>query len=268
MYELRKLTPDERSSPLVSLLDIPDPEVDLTAFDQPLAGIEGFWPITPDDFLDTEERAKNGWCMLNNGVGYLAVEQKLPGVSEEMLQWMFAWQGLDPLNYTVLWPAAHHSAAVSDVDRQKIRNPMVSMEHKCQGITVFTVEDSPIGLQDNITIYLSPEKMGLTARKYYAKPFRIIGGSFIRQLRTELNPGKKWVGIVTHAVTPNKTGVRVQTHIWIGCRLLRGAVKRLDKVSLQPTPDFTKMLAQCTAREWTAIAKSLPSAYAMMNGKL
>ncbi len=262
MYELRKLTAAESASPLAALLDCQVPAADLSPFARPLPAAEAFYPSVPDDILDPTERTPNGWRLLDNGAGYLTVEQDMPGVTLEMLRWMIAWQGLEPLNYCVLDPLHHHSAAVSDVDREKLLSPVVSNEHKSQGVTLFTVEQTGSALHDNITMYLSPEKMGLDCRAYYAGDARVLGGTFIRQDRAEKDPGKKWVGIVAHIVAPTEQGVRVTTRMWVGCRLLRGVVKRLDRVSLQPTAEVLQALAEHTAAQWAALAAALPRAWA------
>lgn len=265
MYTLRKLSDEEKKSPLASLLDIPITVPELSGFTETLEEKECYYPQTPNDIINSTKREPNGWAVLENGVGYITVGQNMPGVTVEMLEWMFAWQGLSPLNYAVLNPDTHHSAAVSDVDREKLMNPYLPIDVKCQGITLLTVEDTPVGLQDNITLYSSPEDLGITKQ---IPETVLIGGSFIRQNRTEMNPGKKWMGIIMHQITPEENGVSVLIRIWVGCRILRKEIKRLDNVSIQPTPEFTQMLARQTAQDWAKLSKSLPAVYEITKGKL
>ena len=51
--------------------------------------------------------AETGWCVLPDGVAYVAVRTAMPGVSAEMVDWWFDWHPDDPLRYRVWHPAAH-----------------------------------------------------------------------------------------------------------------------------------------------------------------
>ena len=68
-------------------------------------------PLRPDQVLQFKDRnrlfepgyleAEAGWCILPDGTGYLANLTKMPGVTPEMIDWFFAWHGLDNLRYKI-----------------------------------------------------------------------------------------------------------------------------------------------------------------------
>ncbi len=51
--------------------------------------------------------APTGWCILPDGVGYVAVETDMPEVSGEMVDWWFDWHQRSPERYRIWHPIAH-----------------------------------------------------------------------------------------------------------------------------------------------------------------
>jgi len=51
--------------------------------------------------------AATGWCVLPDGVGYVAVATEMPGVSGEMVDWWFDWHPRSPERYRAWHPLAH-----------------------------------------------------------------------------------------------------------------------------------------------------------------
>ena len=111
---------------------------------QPVPSMPREQAILPDDMniiLNQQACPKSsGYCMLENGGGYLTVKSTLPGVTKEMLQWMVAWHGLEPVHYMAINGETHHSSAVSEPDGEKIGRSFLTMEEKSQGISVYTVD--------------------------------------------------------------------------------------------------------------------------------
>jgi len=53
--------------------------------------------------LETE----TGWCLLPDGIGYVAVRTPMPGTTAAMWDWWFDWHQRDPARYRVWCPEAH-----------------------------------------------------------------------------------------------------------------------------------------------------------------
>lgn len=54
--------------------------------------------------------AETGWCLLPDGVGYVAARTPMPGVRGEMVDWWFDWHPRRPGRYEAWHPEAHVSA--------------------------------------------------------------------------------------------------------------------------------------------------------------
>ena len=216
------------------------------------------------EFKPDRVPGKSGYCMLEDGASYITVKSRLPGVSAEMLQWMTAWQGLEPVNYMAVNSETHHSAAVSDLDREKIGRPMLSAEQRSQGIIVYTVDQIAGELQGAVTSYLSPADQGLDLAQYVKSGAVTIGGTVLRQRHAETDPQKKSLSIEISVIRDTGDGVEVQTHVWCGYKILRRVSKRFDGAGIQPTEASTAALAQHIAGEWAQIGRILPTLYREM----
>ena len=232
---------------------------------QPVPSMPREQAILPDDMniiLNQQACPKSsGYCMLENGGGYLTVKSTLPGVTKEMLQWMVALPGLEPVHYMAINGETHHSSAVSEPDGEKIGRSFLTMEEKSQGISVYTVDLIGGELQDTITYYLSPADQGLSPERYVRSGVVTIGGTVLRQLHSETDPQKKSLNIMVSIVRDREDGVEVQTHLWAGYKLLRRQAKRFDANGIQPTEESLGVLANHIADEWAQIGHVLPELY-------
>lgn len=81
-------------------------------------------PIDPGQALALEDvdrlldpaplERETGWCVLPDGVAYVAVRTAMPDVSGEMVDWWFDWHPRDPLRYRVWHPAAHRGNSLDE----------------------------------------------------------------------------------------------------------------------------------------------------------
>lgn len=124
-------------------------------------------------------------------MGYLAVNNKFPGVTLDMIKWWFAWHPLESLRYKIWDPYCHPYAAIADVDREKIQNPNMAIEDKISDVVHFVCEDIGGGVQDIVIHFRPVEEIGFTKEeldKAHAGCRRIWPGR--ESCRTERkNPG-------------------------------------------------------------------------------
>ncbi|MNP61342.1 hypothetical protein D3C76_1565170 [compost metagenome] len=73
------------------------------------------------------DEVETGYCILENGAGYVSVNNKFPGVSLDMINWWFAWHALEDLRYMLWFRDGHYGISISDEDREKILNPETPM---------------------------------------------------------------------------------------------------------------------------------------------
>lgn len=258
---LRELKDYEKTLPIIKFRDFPVVKADKRV--APLDPAKAIYPEDINIILDeTKVPDVSGYCLLDNGASYISVKTSLPGVTKEMLQWMVAWQGLEPANYMVLNPKIHHSAAISDIDREKINLKFLSLEQKCQGIYVYQINKINDELEGTIVSYLSPADQGFDPDMYVNSGALTIGGAVLRQAHEEKDPQKKSINIMISVVREAEDGVDVHTHLWGGYKILRRESKRFDVNGIQPTEEYTEMLANYIADEWAQVGNILPKLYA------
>jgi len=119
----RGLSPEEEKLPLAKYYDLPlygpgplqQQLIDAGSIDPKLA-------IKAEDFLDLlqptgYQKAEYGYCMMEDGTGYLAVYTTYPNCTPEMLSWWFRWLNVHTkgmpkykgnLKYKIWNPADHY----------------------------------------------------------------------------------------------------------------------------------------------------------------
>jgi phloretin hydrolase len=51
------------------------------------------------------------------------VNNKMPGVTVDMLDWWFAWHSLAGMHYGIWYPPGHFGISISEKDRKKVLDP-------------------------------------------------------------------------------------------------------------------------------------------------
>ena len=190
MAELKELSPEDRAKRYAKWYYEPIAEPDAGLLEQLSHG-----PMDPskaqrieniNDFLNPGYfEVETGYCILPNGAGYLAVNNKMPGVTADMVNWWFAWHSLDPLRYKIWYPPAHVSVEVSGPSRKKILDQATPPALKFQGITHHVVG----GYRRTTRRYLDqlPDPRGVRVRhEPLALPERGHAGG---RERTKRSPG-------------------------------------------------------------------------------
>ena len=133
-------------------------------------------PIDPSKALPIERisdllnpgygEVEAGWCVLPNGAGYVANHIPMPGVTVDMVNWWYAWHGLEDLRYKLWWPQDHFAISMSDEDRQKVLDPKRPMTLKFQGLTHHVIEDVGGGTANIAIRFLTPEEVGFDISRF------------------------------------------------------------------------------------------------------
>ena len=219
----RQLTPEERAKPYAKYYDAPLAEFDsdLLAQLRPDAPIDPALALAPErinDLLDPGyHEVETGWCVLDNGAGYVAVNMKMPGVTVEMVDWWYAWHGLEDLRYMLWFPPGHLGIRVDDETRAKILDPSRSLAQKYQGLTHHVHEDVGGG-PDNIDIsFLTPEDLGFDMARFKPPAVATVVGGFGWQKAAGAPPDAPPApAIMLHFVREIDGGVEYRTRFWMG----------------------------------------------------
>ncbi len=98
---------------------------------------------------------ETGWCVLEDGVAYVAVRTAMPNVSGEMVDWWFDWHPRDPLRYRIWHPAAHRDNSLQPASHARKRAHWGTVHHP--------VEDVGTGLVYARIEFKAPSEMGMAS---------------------------------------------------------------------------------------------------------
>lgn len=202
---------------------------------------------------------ETGYCTLKNGAGYLAVNNKFPGTTLEMIKWWFAWHPLEQARYRIWNPYCHQSVAVSDQDRAKILDPSLPLEDKIADVIHFVMEDIGGGMEDVVIHFRPVEELGFTKEKLAASKAYAIGGYGLTENRA--HPTGKTPAIMLHYYRETEDGVESRTRFWLGYRIINGKPVCVLPPDVK-VPEFVAMgLAMHNVEEFSHLASFLPDLY-------
>lgn len=170
-----------------------------------------------DRLLDPEPMAvETGWCMLADGVGYVAVRTAMPGVSTEMIDWWFDWHPRDPLRYRIWHPTAHHG--------NSLQSPPVPGLKAHWGTVHRPVEDVGLGTVHARIEFMRPTELGMALD--LPAGATVVGGYAGDERRRMRHT------LMIHVFIADGDGVLLRSRFWIGAALrpygpLGGAGARL-----------------------------------------
>jgi phloretin hydrolase len=271
------LSPEEEQLPLAEYYDLPlyppGPRelqlIDTCPIDQNLA-------IKAEDFVDLLEptgydKAEYGYCMMDDGTGYMAIYTVYPGCTPKMLGWWFRWLNVHPkgmpegkgnLKYKIWCPPDHFD------------HGFINGKDSTDGI--YAVESIDLGKGEE-RVY------------FFRHPFNLRDYGLTREREQALKAAGCWIDCswvsfhspdAPHRAYPGtylwltisrdcpQGGMEKRTRVWIGYGVKEGKVY-FDK----STPSdmlceqcMRKFLIHCTV-EAQHLSKFLPVLYAEYSGK-
>ncbi len=227
---------------------------------------ETLMPENVNELLnDGYDKVETGYCVLPNGAAYVAVNNKFPGVTLEMINWWFAWHGLEDLRYMLWFRKGHYGIAISDGDRAKILDPSTSMLEKFQGRDHYVIEDTGNGPEDIKISFLPPEELGFDMNKFNSKAVTVVGGNGVSQAHSG---GPKAPAIMLHLFREIPGGVESRTRFWMGYHMIDKKPCKLLPEGIQVPIQAPMGLAFHNVEEYSNLAAILPSLYKEMEGKI
>lgn len=207
--------------------------------------------------------AGTGYRVMDDGSGYVAVRQFLPGVTKEMMGWWSLWHPREDLRYKLWFPAGHK--AIRDVTPEDIEvytqlSPDIEGREIC-GQRLHMIEDTGMGYENVSIEFLTPEQMGFDIdRLNQSEIVWMTGGNGHNWGLSEEAP--MIPAVVLHVAYEGEGGLWIQSHFWMGWQFEDGA----PRLMLPPTnaiPIFgPKALVNHCVREFANLGHILPSLYA------
>lgn len=100
-------------------------------------------------------QCETGWCVLEDGVVYVAVRTEMPHVSGEMVDWWFDWHPRESLRYRVWHPTAHLGNSLESPGTPRAKAHWGAVHHP--------VEDVGVGVVHARIEFRAPSEMGMSS---------------------------------------------------------------------------------------------------------
>lgn len=244
-------------------------------------------PIEPGQALALKEvdrlldpaplERETGWCVLPDGVAYVAVRTAMPEVSGEMVDWWFDWHPRDPMRYRVWHPKAHRdnsleqtpgARAGEDVDVSRKGVPRARGHARAKthwGVVHHPVEDVGTGMVRARIEFEAPTEMGMSndALGHPRVATIVCGYAGDDRLKMRHSP-------MFHVFLREGAGVVLRSRFWLGAALrpygplgsIGGALLNRPGVRRRALPKgLPRALARHCAEEYANLGAILPELY-------
>ena len=276
MAERTELTADEKTRPYAKYYYLPSaPPAAHHA--EMLKDLKPLDPAAADRIQDAADLlnpgytpGENGYCVMPDGSGYIALCHPLKGAAPEMIDWWFAWHGLEDLRYRLWYPEMHVSARLHPAERAKVLDPARTLPQKFQGLTHHVVEDIGGGVFNAVDIsFLSPEDFGFHMTRYNSSNVEALAAANV--MARGVDDPKDGPGLpvcFVHLVRRTADGIEVRNRFWVGYQI----VDRKPVLALPPGMRIPKEAAQGLflhdVQEFANLGSILPQLYGEMEGKV
>jgi hypothetical protein len=211
-----------------------------------------------DRLLDPEPLpCETGWCVLPDGVAYVAVRTAMPHVSGEMVDWWFDWHPRDPLRYRIWHPAAHLD--------NSLQAPSVPGAKAHWGAVHHPVEDVGTGLVHARIEFHMPSEMGMSSNALEDPRVASIVCGYAGDDRLHVRHTPMF-----HVFLREGSGVVLRSRFWLGAMLrpygplggLGTALLNRPLVRRRALPRrLPQALARHCAEEYANLGALLPELY-------
>ncbi len=221
-------------------------------------------PIDPSLALPIENRndmlkpghldSEMGYCIMPDGTGFIAMNTPMPGVTSEMINWWFAWHGLEGLRYKIWDPDDHYDIYVREEDLEHRLDMSLNTRQRNWGTTDIVNEDIGTGALPLGISFMSPEDFGYNMDEFRAP-----------NVLTAINANCKLVEpnipivCFSHVAREIPGGLELRSRFWLGWNVVD---KKPVQVSNQVPLELVAGLARHCPKEYSNLAALLPKVYA------
>ncbi len=213
---------------------------------------------------------ENGYCVMPDGSGCVALCHPMKGATPEMIDWWFAWHGLEDLRYKLWYPEMHVSARLDPDERAKVLDPKRSLPQKFQGLTHHVVEDIGGGVFNAVDIsFLTPEEFGFDMDRY--KPPFVEALAAANVMARGVDDPKDGPGLpvaFVHLVRKTDEGIEVRNRFWVGYQIVDKKPVLMLPPGMRIPEEAVQGLFLHDVQEFANLGSILPQLYAEMEGKV
>jgi hypothetical protein len=251
------------ADPLAEFFDRPSasprPDV-LSALERPMDARDALAIGDMDRLLDPAPLSvETGWCVMDDGVGYVAVRTPMPGTTAAMWDWWFDWQRRDDRRYQVWCPGAHFAISSKPSEREYAK--------PYWGATHFPDEDVGRGREVIRIDFKPPTEYGFSTDALEHPTVGTIVGGLTGSPKRGVQHS-----IMAHVFLRDADGLVLRSRFWLGAVMrpylpdpVAGALARvLNRPAVRrrlPFRAVAEPLAHHCAVEYARLAEMLPDLY-------
>lgn len=264
---VRKLTKEEQSKTYSKYyydsITPPNKELIEILAKGPMESSKALLPEDINDLLNPGYfDVETGYCNLDNGAGYITILNKMPGVTVDMVNWWFAWHGLEDLRYMLWFNKGHYGISIDEEDRKKVLDPNRPMTDRFQGITHYVKEDTGMGIENIAINFLKPEDAGFDIERFKSPNVgTVVVANGLSSMDGAPADAPKIPAIMCHFIREIEGGVEFRTRFWMGYRIIDKKPVKLLPPEIQVPIKAIEALANHAVEEYTHLGSFLPKIY-------
>ncbi len=193
-----------------------------------------------------------GYCVLDNGIGYVANTTFMENVMPKMCDWWFGWHSIgSDLRYKLWDHDDHYYARADKVDY--VKNPDIPYHQKTWGVTHSIKEDIGAGPEEVKLCFKNPKDFGYDVS--------LIGTDKCESLVCAIGEGDT-PAFMTHKFYKVSRGTMVQSRFWMGVGFQDGKLVKILPDGVKVPEIAPKMLYAHSIKEFSNLAAILPELFA------
>lgn len=199
-----------------------------------------------------------GYCVMPDGTGYVSDLNFIPGATAKMVDWWFAWRGLEPLRYVISNPQSHMQAMT--MQTEKMMDVDLSYQERYWDSTQIVVKLGEMGPTTEYMNFKCPSDVGFDMEQIGTEACSSL--ICARCYSKGVPPFAQPDYFVAHQVREVEGGVEVRSRYWLGWNVRYGREDKelQDGLSMPPMLPMGCMLQNMT--EWAHLSSFLPQLYA------
>ena len=276
MSDRKELTAEEQAKPYAKYYYLPSAPPaahhaemlkDLKPLDPTQADrIQDVNDLLSSGYTDSE----NGYCVMPDGSGYIALRHPMPGATPEMIDWWFAWHGLEDLRYKLWYPEMHISASLDPEERAKVLAPARPLPQKFQGLTHHVVEDIGGGVFNAVDIsFLTPQDFGFDMARFKPPYAEALAAANVVARGVEDPPDGPGLPVAfVHLVRRTADGIEVRNRFWVGYQIVDKKPVLMLPAGMSIPEEAAQGLFLHDVQEFANLAAILPQLHREQDGKV
>ena len=258
----RELTALEQGKPFAKYYNVP-----ITPAPKEIYDLLDRGPIDPAQALPIQQRndllqpgyfpVERGYCVMPDGSAFVAGLTQMPGVTSDMLDWWFAWHGLEGLRYGIWDPDDHYDIHVAPGDLDRRLNSKLSLRERNWNTTDVVTEDVGTGTMLIDISFMSPEDFGFDMEAFSKGALTAVCAN----LGLHDDPNSRLV-CLSHVARAIPGGIELKSRFWIGWNIVdRKPVRVGQNVPPEVITGLAHGLAYHCPKEYHNLAALLPKLY-------